>query len=156
MIKSIHVRCYNGKGGFSNLIKWFTFGSFSHVSLILTLNDNSIKECEAREGRGVQVKDPELFGDFVDLFVPITEDQRIGVYNLFCDLLGADYDWKGIWGFMRRRDRNNPDKWFCSELVAYLLLKVGYPISRREPYQETPTSVYESLRLLETKEAGHA
>ena len=48
----------------------------------------------------------------------------------FCDFLlsqeGKPYDLTGIFGFVADRNWDEPDSWFCSELVAAALSKCGY------------------------------
>ena len=149
MIQSLKVRGYNGQGFGSGFIRRFTFGNFSHVSLVFEWNNGECEEIEAIQGKGVIMHKPWSADekDFIELDVPVTEAVAFEVFIEAHGKLGAKYDWKGIWGFVRKKNRHNPNKFFCSELVAYALYKAGYPLSRREPYRETPTSVMESLRL---------
>jgi len=79
--------------------------------------------------------------------VDLTDEQITTAKCIALGCLGAKYDWKGIWGFIRKKKRHSEEKWFCSELVAYALYKAGCPVSRREPWRETPTSVCESFVL---------
>ena len=152
---SVMVRGYKKTGWGSWVIKWFTFGSYSHVSLIFNMGKPI--EIEAIQGKGVIAHHPTESGEWDEYEVPITQEQAISAQNIAHNLLGAKYDWRGIRSFIRRKDRNNPSNWFCSELVAYTLMSVGYPLSRREPYRETPDSVMCSLRLIERpKEEGGA
>lgn len=147
MIK-LYVRGYNGQGFGSGFIRWFTFGTYSHVSLRFVI-DGIDEEIESIQGSGVirhkpYSHDEKSFDEFV---VPCSDVQVLDAHINVLSLIGSKYDLAGIWGFMRRKNNHDPYKWFCSELVAYALYKIGYPISRREPYRETPTSVMESLRI---------
>ena len=149
------VRGYRGKGFGSGFIKRFTFGGYSHVSLVFAW-EGKTTECESIQRKGVVAHKPND-GDFDELSIPISEADAEKLYFSCLDLVGAEYDWSGVWGFVRRKLKHDPFKWFCSEYVAYLLLMVGYPLSRREPYRETPSSVMESLRLIEgVAEVGSA
>jgi len=151
---SLVVRGYKKTGWGSWAIKWFTFGSYSHVSLVFNMGKPI--EIEAIQGKGVIEHHPND-GDYDEYEVPITSEQVKAAYSVARGLVGAKYDWRGIRSFIRRKDRNNPDKWFCSELVAYVLSCVSYPLSRREPYRESPDDVMCSLRLIERpKEEGGA
>jgi len=145
----LKVRGYRGKGLGSGFIKWFTFGEYSHVSLIFE-SYRHVEEIESIQGKGV-IKHAPSDGDFDEFYAPLSEEQAFEAHMIAISLLDSSYDWKGIWGFMVRRDRHNLEKWFCSEFVAYVLYKVEYPLSRRDPYRETPTSVMESLRLVDEK-----
>ncbi len=147
MIKKVYARGYKGKGTGSKFIKWFTFGEFSHVSLIFVFEDGHMREMEAIQGRGVWANPEPVNEGFTDYLVPISVDQRIAAYGLAWSLMGASYDWAGIYGFLRRKKRHSDSKWFCSEYVAYILKTVGYPLSRRDSWRETPSSVMDSLRI---------
>jgi len=140
------IRGYTGAGFGAGLIKWFTFGDISHVSLVFEFADHAPEEFESIQGKGVCHHPPTEDRAFLAFEVPLMHDQAGDVYFLAQQVKGR-YDWAGIWGFMQRRKTQNPDKWFCSEYVAYLLWKAKYPLSRRDPYRETPSNVCESLRI---------
>lgn len=144
----LYVRGYNGQGFGSGFIRWFTFGKYSHVSLRFDMGDYE-EEIEAIQGRGVVRHAPYTHDekDFEEMVVPISDTQSIEAHIIAASLVGSKYDWKGIYGFVVRKKRHSPEKWSCQEIVAYVLLKVGYPLSRREPYRETPTSIMESFRI---------
>lgn len=152
----MYVRGYNGQGFGSGFIRWFTFGNYSHVSMVFHDHDEHV-EVESIQGEGVIRHDPYKLNekDFDEFVVPISELQAIDAKIIACGLLGAKYDWQGIWGFLRKKKRHSEEKWFCSEIVAYVLYKVGHPLSRREPYRETPTSVMESFQIMPDKIALH-
>lgn len=146
----VWVRGYNGQGFGSGFIRRFTFGSFSHVSLVFEICD-TYEEIEAMQGKGVIYHTPYTHDekDFVEYKAPLSEEQILCAHIDARSLVGSAYDWKGIWGFVRRKNKHNAYKWFCSEFVAYVLLKAGYPLSRKEPYRMTPSDVMESLRVHE-------
>ena len=143
------VRGYNGHGQGSDIIRWFTFGSFSHVSFVFSDRDRT-EEIESIQGKGVIAHAPwsEDEKDFVEYDVPVSEEHILEAWQLAASYVGSKYDGMGIFGLLLRRNKHDKYRWFCSELVAYVLLKIDHPISRREPYRETPTSVMESFRLL--------
>lgn len=133
----LRIAGYKGKGMGSSFIKWFTFSEYSHVSMIFP--DGT--EYEAIQGQGVIKHD---FDDKspADLFYVDVCEHQIKEARALCEnMLGAKYDWKGIWGFLRRKKRHSADKWFCSEAVAYVCDKIGHPLSRREPYRHRPEDV---------------
>ncbi len=150
-IQQVLVRGYKGRGFGSSFIKWFTFAKngVSHVSLVFRFKDGKAFEIEALQGEGVIIHEPNKEGDFVELIAPLTQQQAWECYQYAHSRIGSKYDWAGIYGFLRRKERHSEFKWFCSELVAWALWKAGYPLSRREPYQETPASVIDSLRLID-------
>lgn len=145
---SLSVRGYKGQGFGSGFIKRFTFGEYSHVSLVFRMHGRE-EEFESIQGKGVITHPPHSAEDkeFVELAVPMNEEQVVNAHITAMSLLGAKYDWAGVWGFVRRKKRHSPDKWFCSEYVGYVLFKSTYPVSRREPYRETPSTVMESYQI---------
>ena len=146
---NVKVRAYTGQGFGSGFIQKFTRGQASHVSLVFDMG-HTVHEIEAIQGKGVICHAPHSASSktYFELAVPLSYEQVIDAHAMAIDLVGARYDWKGVFSFALHRKKHNKKKWFCSELVAYVLLKVGYDVSRREPYKETPASVVESLRLL--------
>ena len=145
----VYVRGYRGNSFFSKAIRWITRGSYTHVSLVF-VNGYHTVEVEALEGRGVIKHFPntaELY-DFDEYVAPLDWEQAENTYLYAMELVGAEYDRKGVIGFLLHHKKHSMDKWFCAEYVAYVLYKAGYPLSRREPYREHPSSVMESFRLL--------
>jgi len=150
------VRGYKNDGFGAGFIKWFTLSCYSHVSFVFNLDGKPV-EIEAMQGKGVHKMHPREHSTFDEFVVPLTVDQQRALWDLCEAKVGADYDWLGCWSFVRRKNRNNPNKMFCSELIADGLRAVGYPLSRREPWRESPSTICESLRLLAyAKEEGGA
>lgn len=56
--------------------------------------------------------------------------------------LGKPYDWFGVAGFGFRRQWQEPDSWFCSELVAWAFHAAGQPLFRVETWRITPRDIY--------------
>ena len=46
--------------------------------------------------------------------------------------VGKGYDLTALFGLLTRRDWQEPDKWFCSELVAWAFSQGGSPMFRPE------------------------
>ena len=44
--------------------------------------------------------------------------------------IGKPYDWTALWSFVIRRDWQEDDSWFCSELVAWAFAQGGSPLFR--------------------------
>lgn len=143
----LFIRGYKGRGAGSGLIKWFTRGDYSHNSLVFEFNDRR-EEVESIQGSGVIKHEPVPFenADFDEYLIPVSDAQVRKAYKLSSSLLGAKYDWSGIAGFLLRSKKLTDEKWFCSELAAYVCYKVGYPLSRRQPWRETPSTNMESFR----------
>ncbi len=157
MIIALKIRGYSGQGFGSGFIKWFTFAGkegAAHVSLVFVFRGGEEEEFEAIQGAGVIRHPPTAGKSFREFVVPVTEMQMLNAHILACSLVGCGYDWKGIWGFLRRKKAHDLLKWFCSELVSYILYKIGYPLSRRKPYQETPASICDTLRIEEVADSS--
>lgn len=135
----LFVAGYKGAGFGGHFIKWFTFGGYSHVSLVFDLGDGRYLEIDAIQGKGVSER---IFGQLagkVDLFqVPATDEKIVQIHAMACALKGKKYDWAGIWGFLRRRKREDPKKWFCSELAAHCLERCGIQCLRLPAWKISP------------------
>ncbi len=69
----------------------------------------------------------------VDIPEVDTMEKEAIVYNLLMTMVGDKYDWKGIllyfiFAFMKKQDNN---KWWCSEIVGYILDRFGSPMKYR-------------------------
>lgn len=56
--------------------------------------------------------------------------------------VGKPYDWRGVLGFWVRRDWNRGNAWFCSELIAGVLERIGESAFRRSPHRVSPEQLY--------------
>ena len=150
IMMSLKVRGYTGTGFGSSFITWWTRSSTSHVSLVFDIGHGE-EEIEAIQGKGVVSHKPYTHDEktFAEWIVPLTYEQVLDAHILATSLIGAKYDWKAIFSFIQHRKKHSPDKWTCAEFDAYVLMKSGYALSRRKPYLETPSSIVESLRLVE-------
>ncbi|HEY9704948.1 MAG TPA: hypothetical protein V6C58_21090, partial [Allocoleopsis sp.] len=54
------------------------------------------------------------------------------------------YDWKAIFGYLfhKRRKWQDENRWFCSELVAAILLKGGRKLFRSDLSRVTPHQLW--------------
>jgi len=145
----VQVRGYKGVGFGSKFIQRWTRSPYSHVSLVFHLGHTEV-EVEALQFKGVISHAPNSPDkkDFDVFDVPLNYRQVMGAHSLAMSLVGAKYDWAAIRAFVRHRKSHSLDKWICSEIVAYVLLKNGYKLSRRSPHLESPSTVCESLRLI--------
>jgi uncharacterized protein YycO len=144
----VKVRGYTGTGFGSGFIQWWTRSPISHVSLVFHMG-HTVEEVEAIQGAGVVRHTPHSKDDkvFKEWDVPLSYEQVLEAHTLACSLVGSKYDWQAIRAFVVHRRSHNAYKWMCSELVAYVLWKVGYRLSRRKPFMETPPTICESYRL---------
>lgn len=149
----VFVAGYKGAGLGGGLIKWFTFGGYSHVSLVFEIdnpegNTPRMLEIDALQGKGVSSRYDGAIKSKRDLFlVPCDLDVANDIYLTARHLCGCKYDWAGIWGFLHRKKRENPKKWFCSELVAHCLKENGIELLRLPPWKQSPVMVCASTVL---------
>ena len=62
--------------------------------------------------------------------------------------LGKPYDWTAILGLLTRRDWQEDDSWFCSELVATAALVAGVRLIRKPQNRVTPEDVWSSVAVV--------
>lgn len=109
-------------------IQALTFSRWSHVGI---LNGSSVIEATSPKVREVSL----------DKFM--ADKSALEVAKIYCgepatairaaqSQIGRPYDWSALWGILSGRDWQAPDKWFCSELVAWSLAQAGSPIVRLE------------------------
>lgn len=97
-------------------IRLFTWSRFSHVGIIdgdyvieavgfKGVIKTPIEEFKARYS---YTEEAYFYCDSVDEALSLAYDE-----------IGKGYDWLAIFGHIFRRRWDNPDKWVCSELIAY-------------------------------------
>ena len=123
--------CRGGDLG-SALIEWYGHGQWSHVDAVMP-EDTLLG---ARTDGGVAIRPASYLPSSIPTWrfaVPAGD----AATNEFCELLrgqiGKPYDWRAIAGFGAGRDWRDPGAWFCSELQAWALERVG-----RLPLLATP------------------
>lgn len=137
------ILLYRGKSWTSRLIEWFNWSRYSHASWTFATSNyeslmGDLTEWEAYTHGGVEhvklVGHNHTLGTRVDLYELIkplnNSDIALGTRFLE-DQLGKGYDWRGVFHFLTRNKKNNPDRWFCSELVFTLLCTMGRSILHR-------------------------
>jgi hypothetical protein len=122
------LRFVRGRGWDSKLIEWGSRSWTSHVELI---------GLSVQRTFGAQLKGGVKWRELSDPCykknarteiweIEITDRQSamlVGVFNLTD---GLPYDWRAIVSFaFGERDWRAPDSWFCSELAAMMLERLG-------------------------------
>ena len=130
------ILLYKGKSWISKAIRWQTFGPYSHAAW--WLRDGTV--VEAWHKGGVQhVDSPATLhspGTEIDVFSikGISLDDEWCIEQHLKEEIGAGYDFAPVLrGFTLRLNRDNPDKWFCSELVFSKVRKQGIDLLREVP-----------------------
>ena len=146
------ILLYRGTSWISKLIKWQTFGPYSHAAW--WCSDGTA--IEAWHKGGVQHVDspatlhkPGTEIDVFDFRDPAALDVDAAEWFLR-EQVGDDYDFRPVLsGFLLRLRRNNPDKWFCSELVHAAAVAGGLPLlSRVSDWKVHPTLLSYSRELV--------
>lgn len=113
------VAFYKAKYGTwkGRLISWLTFGPYSHCELVL--EDGLCISSTPEEGvRCKKIEFDEKKWDFISWEESSFKDDL--VFESAYELVGEPYDWRGVYfpyGLFQ-----DSKKWYCSELIAYLLL----------------------------------
>jgi hypothetical protein len=100
---------------YNRAIRAYTWYPYTHVDYCM--DDGSY--ISAIPGKGViqhtlSAKTEQFL--FIDADKPIVE-------HYLKQEIGKPYDWWGIFGIATHRNWQEPDKWFCSELIAYAINK---------------------------------
>lgn len=116
---------------FAWLIRKATWSRFSHVDLVLP--DGRL--IGARGMGGVAVRNPDKYSRVARYRVDAPDD----VLRAACSQIGKPYDWGAIFGFIFRRNWQDKQRWFCSELIAWAFEEAGHPlINGRDFYKVSP------------------
>lgn len=113
-------------------ICWWTSSNYSHVAIVI--GDTWYTSSPSK---GVHVyKEPECYShkwDFVEV--------ELDTFDVTCRaeaLLGAKYDFMGLFGFVLRPAEGVSNRWFCSEFVAHCL-------GMQDAWRYDPATLYSSL-----------
>ncbi|MEW6612718.1 MAG: YiiX/YebB-like N1pC/P60 family cysteine hydrolase [Pseudomonadota bacterium] len=113
----------------SALIRVATWSRWSHVALV---DGDEVIEAAAPHGvRRASV------GAAIDraarcALVELPARDPAAVLAAAASQLGKPYDWTAVLGLGLRRDWQEEDAWFCSELVAWAFQHAGEPLFRAE------------------------
>lgn len=110
----------------SRLIRAATWSDFSHVEFVLP----SGRLLGAAADGGVLIRDPRTDYSRVERYRVDTQAEPI--VEAAREQLCKPYDWAGVIGWGLRRDWQEDDAWFCSELVAWAFHAAGHPLLRAE------------------------
>lgn len=120
----------SGTSLLSKIIKWHTHGVFSHC-MVATGNGTEVISADAegvvlRDMRADEKENAEV------LYCPsLTREQADLVIHCADSMVGKDYDFSGLISFASDVDQNNPDHFFCSELVMACYRFAGVELLKR-------------------------
>ncbi|WP_111496142.1 C40 family peptidase [Marinobacter bohaiensis] len=131
------------KGIGSQVIRWATWSPYSHVDLVLA--DGRLLGATARYG--VSIRNPEPTLACAQFQVP----GSVEAIEAARSQIGRPYDWAGILGWGFRRNWQEQDAWFCSELIAWAFEQAGCPLLRGDrSHRITPRDLLLSPMLVPT------
>jgi len=147
------LAAYYGKSFGSWVIRFRTWSNVTHVALV---DLETMRTCEAWRGSVQMVDSPmELHTPgtrilLYELKDGLSELQEQDLWGFLEEQEGKPYDWGAILGFGLRQEKEDPSKWFCSELAAAAYESVGVPLLERVPRYK----IYPELLTYSTLLAG--
>lgn len=131
----MRVACYQGTSFQSRLIRWLTRSDYSHVAVVL--RDGRVVEAWDSGVRVVDsLSDQHTPGTLVDVFEftpALTEEQEAAGERYLLSRVGRKYDWKNVFRFVTKRQGQDNDRDFCSELLANTAQVMGVNLFNRTP-----------------------
>lgn len=145
----------HGISRMSKAIVSLSFRGDSTVSHIMEINDETGETVEALQFKGVvhgktyhELHTPGTRIDLYD-YRGRSQETEAAVWAWLLTQVGKDYDWLGIWGILRRKMREDPAKWFCSELNFEAHTRCGIRLLNNIfACQVTPATLVTSTRLV--------
>lgn len=130
---------------YAGLIRWWTKSEYSHCELLFS--DGMMFSSHVADKGTRYVKNQYfnyLYWDVLE--IPITDKQE-KVMRDFCDSeLYCRYDWWGIWfSQIIRMQREDPEKWFCSEICTTAWQRIGF-LGDSRPCTFSPGKLYKRMR----------
>lgn len=143
------ILLYKGKSTVSRIIQWQTFGPYSHAAW--WCQDSTVIESWHKGGVTHNAGPGTLHtpGTEIDVFGVPDVDEWIVEHSLQSQV-GKGYDFAPVLrGFPLRLNRDNPDRWFCSELVFWGVEQGGVRLLLDVPaFKVHPTLLsYSPLKL---------
>lgn len=142
---------HRGTGPIAAAIRWQTRGPYAHASWLC--RDGTVIEAHARCGVA-HVANPWVNNDGpVDVFAirDLTREQEARILNFLLRRVGSKYDWMGCVRFLSGVNRNNWERWFCSELDAEASEDAGRPLLKADAFRLSPVTLSWSTELVVEK-----
>ena len=126
--------------------KWriFSLAKYSHCEIIFS--DDEFFSSSGRDGgvRFKKIKCDKKKWDVFKIEISAADEKKI---REFCAAqCGKKYDWRAIF-FSQILDlqRENPQKWFCSEICAAALQKINF-LKNEKPHLLSPIELFLKLK----------
>lgn len=126
----------------SRAVRFVTWGEYSHVAL-QTPERTVIESMD-----GIGVREFPIGIDYCGLpykngtVVDVYEFKQIIPKSLINSIraeVGKKYDMWGVFSFLLRKKMQEPDRWFCSELIAKKFEQAGLPLLNLPAYKIDPS-----------------
>lgn len=125
-------------------IRLWTLSRFNHVEVLFPDG----RSLSADASRGVICYPFSDAGSWEIYALPVTTEQLAQVKAFAAAELGCAYDWRGIFlAQLLPFHREDPARWFCSELSAAVLQRLGYLPGRRA-CSYSPAGLRDAIRQL--------
>lgn len=115
-----------GESVISKIVRMFDKGRYSHVAL--AVSSTHVVDADFKTKVQIRKFSEEDF-DVVDLRLP--EEKRDVVVHEAIQLVGANYDYLQILGYIFSKELGTPKNYICSELIHVLMKKVGVHVGNR-------------------------
>lgn len=140
----LRVAFYKEKGKFiDKVIRWRTTSKYSHCEFILP--DGRMFSADAWSG-GVRFNQNYNLDNWDIVEIPC-EDYKIKELVGWCDYRnGSKYDWWGVVWFVLPFVKQEPSKWFCSELCAAGLKFIGKIPVKTKTSKLSPQGLFDLLK----------
>jgi hypothetical protein len=123
------INFYKSTGIIDYFIKLFSRGKYCHCNI--TINGITYEAIPFNKVRKFSLVVTDEIDSFSINLTPVQEQNLIKFYE---KQLGKGYDYFSVIGFiLYSNNRRKSGKWFCSELVASGLFKVGCNVLKRVP-----------------------
>lgn len=151
---SILILATRGHSWLSRIIRKWQYGyPYTHIAYVLNhdiKNDPVVIEAwqpKVRQGRLSKAHSP--ITPFKIWEIKGTEEQKAEIESYLKAQVGKPYDLMGLFGFpLRRKNIQDPDKFFCSELVFTALKQAGIELLQdTDPSEVSPRLLLRSPLL---------
>ena len=144
MSNTIKVVFYKANGNMiDKLIRLFTNSKYSHCELLLP--DGRMFSSDGWDNGKVRYTTRYNLDNW-DILTFDVKDSELATLISWCDhKIGLQYDWLGVTRFIIPFIKQDPDKWFCSEIVCAGLEFIGRINKSIKTYRVSPKSLYNIL-----------
>lgn len=145
----IVVRFVRGNSIPARSIQFFTWGYWNHVELYTKTG------YLGAQPEGGYIIRPYSYTTFErEMFrgIELSPEKEAAFWKWQYAQIGKPYDWTAIFGLVARRDWQEDDAWFCSEVIAAGFEQVSESILNdygKEWYKITPRDVALATRLID-------